>query len=190
MAFPEHGRYNLIAAFVDLDAAQRAIEQLKRQGVRGDNVSLLGRSGREIVAADTHTADRDSIPAAIKGTVAGSVGGGLLGGLTGFLVGLTTLAIPGVGPVITAGVWAAAAGGFILGAEGGGFIGAIAATELSKGRAEAYESFLTQGHALIGVHGDNAEQLQQAYEALVREQPLAIDRFGAGYGQEAQAPHA
>jgi hypothetical protein len=179
MTRTEQGTYNLIAAFVDFPAAQRALEQLKREQINQDDISLLGRHGDEMVTADRNTGDREGIAAAVKGTIAGAVSGGVLAGLGGVLAGLTVLPIPGVGPLISAGIWAAA--GVTVGAEGGGFIGAITASELSKDRSAAYDTYLTRGHVVLGVHSDDASEIQHAEEVLLREQPLAVDRFGSGF---------
>ena len=181
-----HGAYNLIAAFADVPAAQKAIDQLRAEGINGEDISLLGRSGDAVVTDNTVTTQEHSIPAAVKGAVEGAVAGGALGGLAGFLIGLAALAIPGVGPVMTAGVWGAAiGGGAIFGAQGGGFIGALTAETLSKGRAEAYEQYLTSGRVLIGVHTDDPAELQHAFDVVAREQPLAVDRYGTGSGTAA-----
>ena len=47
---------------------------------------------------------------AAEGAATGAVGGGLLGGIVGFLVGVGALAIPGIGPVVSAGVLTTALG--------------------------------------------------------------------------------
>lgn len=181
MARTQFGTYNVIAAFPDLPAANRALEQLRTEGIKGDDVSLLGRQGEEVLG-DTDTTNSGSIPATIKGAVAGAAGGGVLGGVAGFLIGLAFLAVPGVGPVVTAGVWAATGLGAVFGAQGGGFVGAISGAAMSKGRAEAYQVHLEQGRILVGVHTDDADQSRHAFEILGREQPLDIDQFGSGFG--------
>lgn len=181
-----HGAYNLIAAFADLPAAQGAIDQLRTEGIAGDDISLLGRKGEEVLTDNAADTQHHSLPAAVKGAVEGVVAGGALGGLAGFLIGLAALAIPGVGPVMTAGVWGAAiGGGAIFGAQGGGFIGALTAETLSKGRAEEYQQYLTAGNVLVGVHTDDQAELQHAFDVVAREQPLAVDRFGTGFGAAA-----
>lgn len=178
----EHRRtYNLIAAFGDMTKAEQVIEDLKAEGVRGEHISLLGRHGGEIVTTDDRkTQDRETIGAAAAGTAAGIVGGGVLGGAAGFLLGLAAFAIPGVGPVVGAGLWAATALGALAGAEGGAFVGYMAGTELSSQRSEAYDAHLTQGHVLIGVSADDAAEFERAFNVVARSQPLEIDRYGRG----------
>src|SRR6266487_943074 len=125
--------YNIIAAYDDMTDARESLRRLKEAGVRGENVSLLGRHGEEIASSDEgKTDDRETITDAAVGTVAGAAGGGVLGGIAGFLVGLATLAVPGVGPVLTAGVWGATALGAIGGGSAGSLIGAISGAALSN----------------------------------------------------------
>lgn len=190
MARTEFGRYNIIAAFADFTAAQRAVEAVKDVGLRADDVSLLGKQGETVVSDDTRTQDPSAVSSTLKGTVAGAVGGGVLGGVAGFLIGLAALAVPGVGPVITAGVWAAAAGGALFGAQGGGFIGAMTGASMSKARAEAYHTYLTQGRVLVGVHTDDRAQFDRALGVLVELQPVDLDRFGPGLDASVEGQHA
>lgn len=190
MARTETGKFNLIAAFTDMHAAETAIDQLKDAGIPGRDISLLGKQGGEVVA-DQHTRDDESIGSTLKGTVTGILGGGAIGGLGGFLLGLAALAIPGVGPVVTAGVWATAiAGGATFGAVGGGYIGAIAGGEMSQARSEAFDTYLTQGRVLVGVHCDSQDELDHAHAVLTRQQPIDIERFGSGLSRPAQTERA
>jgi hypothetical protein len=181
MARARTGAFNLIAAFVDMTAAERVIGALKDEGVPGEDISLLGREGGELVTTDDRTTeDQRSLGAAVSGTVTGALGGGVLGGAAGFLIGLAALAVPGVGPVISAGVWGATALGAIAGAEGGALVGYVTGTELSSQRSAAYDAHLAQGHVLVGVHAEDSAQLEHAFDVVARSQPLEIDRYGTG----------
>ncbi|MGI8554230.1 MAG: DUF1269 domain-containing protein [Dehalococcoidia bacterium] len=190
MARTQMGTYNLIAAFTDMHAAEVAINQLNDAAIPADDISLIGKQGEQVVA-DQHTRDDQSIASAVKGTIAGTLGGGVLGGLGGFLLGLAALAIPGVGPVMTAGIWATAiAGGATAGAVGGGFIGTVAGTELGEGRSEAFNTYLTEGRVLVGVHGETQDAIEHAFTVLSRQQPIDIERFGSGFRQTTETGDA
>jgi hypothetical protein len=172
------GAFNLIAAFVDMTAAERVIEALKAEGVPGDDISLLGREGEVVTTDDRTTQDHPSLGAAASGAVAGAVGGGALGGTAGFLIGLAALAVPGVGPVISAGVWGITVLGAVAGAQGGALVGYVTGTELSSQRSAAYDSHLAQGHVILGVHADDSAEFDRAFDVVARNQPLEIDRYG------------
>jgi uncharacterized membrane protein len=175
------GAYNLIAAYPDMTSAERAIERLKDAGIRGEQVSLLRRNADHVVITDEgKTDDRETIADAVRGTVAGTVGGGILGGLAGFLIGLAAFAIPGVGPVIGAGVWASTALGVIGGGSAGSLVGAITGAALSNEKDETYRTHLELGHVLVGIQSDDPTEFERAFETVVVSQPLSVDRYGAG----------
>jgi hypothetical protein len=173
--------YNLIAAFDDLTDARHAIERLRDAGLRGDTVSLLGRTGNEIAATDDgKTQDRKSIKDAVVGTVTGAVGGGVLGGLAGFLIGLAVLPVPGVGPFVTAGIWGATAIGAISGSSAGSLVGVLSGAALSNEQDQTYRTHLERGHVLVGVSIDDAAEFEKAFALIVESHPLSIDRYGSG----------
>ncbi len=181
MAESTLGNFNLIAAYPDMESAERAIERLKEEGVRGEEVSLLQRRTDRVVETDEGKAeDRSTIMDAIKGTVTGAIGGGTIGALAGFLVGLALLPIPGVGPVITAGVWATTGLGAVSGGSAGSLVGALTGAALSNEKDETYQTHLERGHVLVGVHIVDPVRFQKAFDSLVLSRPLSIDRYGAG----------
>jgi len=92
-------RTAVAALFTNTADGERAINALKVAGVNADQIGIAmrDRTAQGVVIEETGTH-------ATKGAVKGAVGGGLLGGLAGFLVGIGALAIPGIGPVVSAGV--------------------------------------------------------------------------------------
>lgn len=107
------------AVFDSQEEAQRAVEQLRAEGIDDSNLSLIAQSGRTTTttAGDGEIVDEDH-----SSVLRGVLGGGALGaGL-----GIAALAIPGVGPLVAAGAIATSAipGAAALGAA----IGATAGT--------------------------------------------------------------
>src|SRR5439155_4075577 len=87
--------------YADRDAAERGIRRFHDAGYDRNRIGIIAR--------DRDAAGRlaeDTGAGVAGGAATGAVAGGILGGLAGLLVGTGALAIPGIGPVVAAGVWA------------------------------------------------------------------------------------
>ena len=123
---------------------ENAIDKLKRQGYRPEDISIVMRNPDEAKAMQEH----EGVGGA---TATGVVSGGILGGLAGLLVGLGALAIPGIGPVIAAGPLIAAITGGALGAATGGLIGALVDAGIPEEEAHHYHAGVQRGGILLAV---------------------------------------
>ncbi len=163
------GRQTIAAIFDDRSAAERAINDLKAAGFRGDQigVAMRDRTAQGELVEDTGTK-------AAEGAVSGALGGGLLGGLAGFLVGIGALAIPGIGPVVAGGVLASTFGiaggtavaGAGIGAAAGGLVGALVGLGIPEEEARYFESGFRSGGVLVTVKPGN--NVTQAVDILER----------------------
>ena len=108
-------------------------------------------------------ADEAGVNAA-GGAAAGALTGGILGGLAGWLIGIGSLAIPGIGPFIGAGVLATALGGAALGAGVGGLAGALIGMGVPEEEASWYEQEVRGGRSLVTVRAGT--RYQQARDLL------------------------
>ncbi len=167
--FDRTNRQVVAALFPDRYTAERAINDLKDAGFRGDQIGVAMRNeeGQREVTQTTGTN-------VAKGATSGAVGGGVLGGLAGFLAGVGALAIPGVGPVIAGGVLASTLAGAGIGAAGGGILGALVGLGIPEEHAKYYESGFRSGKVLVTVSGN---RLDEAYNILQR----AGADFAPGY---------
>jgi len=134
-----------------------------------------GFAMREVSVISKHEEDKGKIAGvevsdgkgnkAAEGAVKGAATGGVLGGLTGLLVGIGLLAIPGIGPVMTAGaVGTALASTFAGGAIGtatGGLVGALIGLGIPAEHAETYNTAVQNGDYLVMVDGSE-EEVHQA----------------------------
>jgi uncharacterized membrane protein len=75
----------------------------------------------------------------------------LLGGLAGWLIGLSTFAIPGVGPFIGAGALLSTFGGLAVGAGLGAIAGALVGMGIPEDEARYYEQEVRGGRSLVAV---------------------------------------
>jgi hypothetical protein len=174
------GRQTVAALFDNRADAENAINALKARGFRGDQVGIAMRDrtaqGELIEVTDTKTAEA---------ATTGAVSGGLLGGVVGFLVGIGALAIPGIGPVVSAGVLttvlgtagATALAGAGIGAATGGVVGALIGMGIPEEEATYFESGFRKGHILVTVNAgtriSEAADLLQQYGGDLGVQTMA-----------------
>lgn len=126
-----------------------AIEDLKRQGYRSEDISIISKNKTGIDNVSTETgAD------VAGGAAAGLAAGGALGGIGGILLGLGALAIPGVGPIVAAGPIATGLTGLAAGGSIGGLAGAFVGMGLSAEEAERYDEEFKAGKILVIVDED------------------------------------
>jgi hypothetical protein len=146
----------VIGIFESTDRATGALNALRDAGFVPDQVSVLARdvqATREI-AENTDMVAEDAGKGAITGT--------LLGGLAGWLVGISALAIPGIGPIVGAGIIGTTLAGAGIGAAAGGLIGALGAHGVPEEDARGYEEEVRQGSVLLTVHARSEAQVEEA----------------------------
>lgn len=158
--------------------AERAIENLRSANVSEERINLLapGASTEEIErAVPTTETEQPGMGAALGGTVGGALGvaGGMHLGAT-----IASLFIPGVGPVIAAGLLGAA----IIGA-GGAATGIAAGNALEEGIAQGlphdelylYEDALRRGRSVVIVFADDDAAADTARGIIAQAGAEGID---------------
>jgi uncharacterized membrane protein len=149
------------AIFDSQREAEQAIEALRRIQVADAHLSVVTRRVDDVEIDDQkHTHKHgDSAPTRVaKGMVAGA-------GI-GALFGLAALAIPGVGPFITAGALAstlgatggAAAAGAIVGGTSGAIGAALVRAGYTHDEAEYYGSAVERGGILVAVDSEDVSE--------------------------------
>ena len=149
------GRQTVGALFQQRSDAENAINALKARGFRGDQIGIAMRDRTE-----QGTLIEDTGSKAAEGATTGAVSGGLLGGVVGFLVGAGALLIPGIGPVVSAGILTAALGtagatavaGAGIGAAAGGLVGGLIGLGIPENEATYFETGFRKGHILVTVN--------------------------------------
>jgi hypothetical protein len=158
-----------VGVFGSREAAESALQELKNAGFSMNQVSVVARdTDQSAKIADVEVTNRVGNKAD-EGAATGVVTGGAVGGMGGLLVGLGALAIPGIGPVILAGVvattLATALSGAAIGAVAGGLMGALVGLGIPDERARYYNDRITEGDYLVIVDGTETD-LSQAKEIL------------------------
>ena len=119
--------------FDDVRQAEKAIADLYKEGFAIDKIDMVTRSQGETTGTPDFALQKN----AADGTVAGAATGATLGALAA--AAIVTLAVPGIGVVLGAGLLAGViGGGALLGAAGGSLVGSFAALEMSEDDAHHY----------------------------------------------------
>jgi hypothetical protein len=157
-----------VSALFDSRAdAERAITELRRMGVRDDDLSVVLRH------------DEGGAPGAppsgeVREVGSGAGKGAVVGAGVGALFGLASALIPGVGPLITAGALAtvlgstggAMAAGAVVGGTTGAFAGGLARAGFTKEEAHYYGSAVERGEVLVAVDAADVTAEEQVRSEL------------------------
>ena len=159
------------AVFDDRAKAEQAVYELRRRGVKDTDLSFVARTEDDAVAAGAgREATRET--AGERAAKGAAVGAG-----AGLLFGLAALAIPGLGPFITAGGLASALGttggalasGAIVGGTSGAIAGALTRAGFNKEEAEFYGPAVERGGVLVAMDTTAGVPAAEAREILERE---------------------
>jgi hypothetical protein len=157
----------LAATFESSDRARTALAALRARLPAVEHVSLLvpGTRPREVEnRVPTEDAEAPGMGAALGGVVGGALG-----------LATASFVLPGVGPIIVAGVLAAG----IVGAAGGSAVGDRLEDALSQGlprdELETYKAALARGYSVLVVGVETDEEADVARETLATTGAEAID---------------
>ncbi|HEV2799212.1 MAG TPA: hypothetical protein VGW12_01880 [Pyrinomonadaceae bacterium] len=157
------------------DAAERAVEQLRSLGLSDEHLSLLS-PGTTQAQTDTDVPTSDTEQPGMGNALGGLVGGamGAAGGMT-LGAAAASLLVPGVGPVMAAGIVGAAlfgAGGAAAGMAAGGALEDTLAHGLPHDELFVYEDALRQGRTVVIAQlqdGGQVYDVQAAFDAAGAE---------------------
>ncbi len=152
----------VVGIFDGTNKAIEALNELREADFSAEQISVVARD----TEATTEIAEQTDLVAEEAGK--GALVGTFLGGVAGWLIGISALAIPGIGPVIGAGIIGTALAGAGIGAAAGGLIGALGVYGIPEEDARGYEEEVRQGGVLLTVHAGSAEQAAQAQTIFER----------------------
>ena len=125
--------------------AQRAVSGLEDAGFSASEIGMVSRYRDDKTLADT-----------ASGAATGATAGAVVGGGAGLLAALGVIAIPGIGPLVAAGVLATTLVGAAGGSVVGGLIGALTDYGVSEEDAHLYSEAVRRGSTLVTVRTDDA----------------------------------
>ncbi len=172
----------LTAVFKDMPQARQVLEELRQAGVPDQDLALLSSGDYypeetyRVIDGEYLEKDRDAVED-------GAEVGAALGGTGGFLLGLSTVAIPGVGPLLVVGTTLCALiAGMSVGALAGGAAGVLMELGYSRDQAEKMSASLGEGEVLLLVKPGSLgrrpiTRMLSAHEpvSLVLEKPGACE---------------
>jgi hypothetical protein len=138
----------VVGIFKDTKHAGQAVSQLKEAGFTED-ISVLAKDGDYFGELSTHNVKNES------GEKGGAVGA-VVGGLAGLLAGVSSIFIPGLGPLLVAGPFTALM--TATGALAGGFMGTLTNVGLTTDAAKAYEDAIRRGEVLVAVTANHEDE--------------------------------
>ncbi len=147
--------------FDDHDEALRAVRALENAGFDETEVSLIARS-----EDGTVTTSDDS-----SGAVTGASVGGIAGAGAGILASLGVMAIPGIGPLVAAGMLATTIVTTTGGAVAGGLLGALTDYGVDENDAHLYAEGVRRGSSLVTV-STAEDRWSQADDILRQYNPV------------------
>jgi len=143
----------VVAIFDSYDYAENAARQVKDQGLKTDDISIVAKQGDSDNAGITGTSATMSTKArATNDNISdGVITGGILGGLAGLLIGAGSMFIPGLGIIAAAGPIT----GLLSGAVTGGIVGGLVDLGIPENRSRQYETDIKAGKILFSMRTDD-----------------------------------
>jgi len=163
--------------FASRKQAENTVNELMRDVLPDHSIIFLTGtpSAAEISAIPTTDAESDGMGKALGAVVGGAVGGG-----AGFALGsmAVSLAVPGVGPILAAGLGAAALLG-LGGAAVGGSVGQASEAAMDVGvprdDVHLYRVLLARGRSLVIAKVDSETQAHEVRQILTKYGADGID---------------
>ncbi len=143
------------AVFSDRNSAENAARQIKEEGLRTEDISVVAKHGDDGAKVNDGKnngirdgGDKDN---GIRDNISdGVLTGGVIGSLAGLLIGAGTLMVPGLGIVAAAGPVT----GFLTGGATGGVVGGLVDLGIPEEKSKKYESDIKSGKILFAMNAE------------------------------------
>ncbi|CAN5813746.1 hypothetical protein BH20ACI3_BH20ACI3_31720 [soil metagenome] len=158
--------------------AERAVYGLRSAGIATDRIAFLtpGTSDEKVESAvPTTDTEQPGMGKAMGGAVGGAMG---VAGGASLGAAAASLLVPGVGPVLAAGIIGAAIlglGGAATGAVAGAAMENELATGLSRDELYLYEDALRQGRSIVVAYAEDENADERVHNVLAQAGAESID---------------
>ncbi len=146
----------VVAIFDNYSSAENAARQIKDQGLRTDDISIIAKDennkGDNETTGTNHGLSMGTSPRGVNDNISdGVMTGGILGGLAGLLIGAGSMVIPGLGIIAAAGPIT----GLLSGAVTGGIVGGLVDLGIPENKSRQYETDIKAGKILFSMKTDD-----------------------------------
>ncbi|HEX3030115.1 MAG TPA: hypothetical protein VHT34_12625 [Clostridia bacterium] len=166
----------IVAIFNNYNSAENAARQVKDQGLRTDDISIVAKQGDANdtgTTATMGTGTTATMGGAKNDNISdGVVTGGILGGLAGLLIGAGSMIIPGLGIIAAAGPIT----GLLSGAVTGGIVGGLIDLGIPENRSRQYETDIRAGKILFSMKTDE-DKVDQIGSILRNNGAVSVDKY-------------
>jgi uncharacterized protein (TIGR02271 family) len=173
----------VIGLFDNRAEAHSVVQELLGEGFRRDDISVMSKKlegqDKKVEVEYEEEDGHEQIQDMAKGAGTGAA----IGGLAGLLLSLTSLAIPGIGPVLAAGPLAAVIAGAGIGATAGGLISGLTRLGVPEDDASYYAEGVRRGGTLISVDASD-DTADRAVAIMKRHGAVEIDKRAAQWRNE------
>ena len=172
--------HNVMAVYPTVEAAREAVTRLERKGIEAGNIELLGAAAEGAAEPQTNTeqrrADMALTSAVGRRSAVGIVIGAVVGAVVVMVAALIADALFDLGPngVVAGG---GAVSGALFGAFAGFFYGGATGLPVSDAWSETFEA-VKEGQTTVVVHSSQADQVEEAVDALRDTGASRLSRFG------------
>ena len=161
----------IVGLFDNHSYAENAARQVKDQGLRTDDISIIARQGDE--KTDRTTATMTAGGRHVNDNISdGVVTGGILGGLAGLLIGAGSMVIPGLGIIAAAGPIT----GLLSGAVTGGIVGGLVDLGIPENKSRQYETDVRAGKVLFSMKTDD-DKVDRIASILRNNGAVSVDTY-------------
>jgi hypothetical protein len=144
----------VVALFSTCSEAEDAIRDLKAAGFTNNQIGVATQEQpRRRDDEELGKIVEETTTGMTEGASVGAITGGIIGGLVGLI---SSLLVPGLGPVLVGGVLASTLMGMGLGAATGGLIGALVGMGVPEEDARYFDAGFREGGTLVTVDAGNS----------------------------------
>jgi uncharacterized membrane protein len=162
----------VVGVFDNHSYAEKAAVQVKDQGLRTEDISIIVRQGGDDAGKKT-TATMKAGGRGVNDNISdGVVTGGVLGGLAGLLIGAGSMVIPGLGIIAAAGPIT----GLLSGAVTGGIVGGLVDLGIPESRSKQYETDVKAGKVLFSMKTDE-DKVDRVADILRSNGAISVDSY-------------
>lgn len=172
----------IVAIFEFFDNAEKAANEIKDNGLRTDNISLLVNNNGNKAYYKSNNEDEKmqlvdkeivTYPFSKRERISdGIITGGIFGGIIGILIGAVDMFIQNLGFIAAIGPISGLLFGLIL----GGIIGAVSGVNIPKKKRKEYDELVSKGNTLFSMKVDE-DRIDSIIKIIKDNGALSVEKY-------------